>query len=708
MKQSPINKALPLLADGSFALYLAAELIFAHSLISQICMLFFFGVAAAYCIRRKRLYFTWWFVSLALFLLWGLVVTLGWAIDSAASMVMVKTLVVNLVFVFFLFQYLMLQGDTRRYMAAFAVVVTVISLYAFVRELPYDIHLSRVGTSAGINPNRLGALAAFSTGFCLILAKRKKIYWLLPLAVLLPVVLLSKSTLAAVMAAVMVCGGYLVLYPKRWWLKLAVLLAATAAGLYFIVYLDNPLSSGILNRVHAMARYYVDGSDTSSSAGIRRGYIDLALRMFRERPLGGYGFRSFRLFEGADETYAHNNFAELIVSGGWVMLAMYYLPQIAAFVLAARTAVRFRRGKAVSDETKARANLDFFMLLVPAQVLMDYGSVSYYERVLAVAPLLLIVATRLYRKQDEDGTRFFAFLKNPYRLFVMLTHHGFFKRMDDERYLRLLYRGVIGRELCLDPPLTYNEKIQWLKLHDKNPLYPQLCDKIAVREFVRKRAGERYFVPILGVWDDPRDIDFSSLPQQFVLKCTHDSGGVIICTDKSALDVESARRTLKKRLSRDYSRLGREWPYQMVPRRVLAEAFIGNEDGALPDDYKFYCVRGRVLWSCLCTNRHKSGADYIVYDAEEQPIWTNIRSARLEQLALLRSPHYAQMLELAARLSEGLTHVRVDLYDTPDGVRFGEITLYDQSGFIDAYCDEFDRKLGGLLDLSGELASVEL
>lgn len=293
-----------------------------------------------------------------------------------------------------------------------------------------------------------------------------------------------------------------------------------------------------------------------------------------------------------------------------------------------------------------------------------------------------------------------SFIHNPCKLFVALTHHGFFERMNDERYLRLLYRGVMDRKLHLNPPQTYNEKVQWLKLHDKNPIYPQLCDKIAVREIVRERVGDAYFTPILGVWDDPDEIDFAALPEQFVLKCTHDSGGVIFCPNKAELDIDTARANLKAWLKRDYSIAGREWPYHFIPRRVLAEAFLPGTGGTRPDDYKFYCFDGKVCVMLICTNRRKSHADYLLFDMEYQPYRINdITIALPEGYQMPRPPHLDEMLNLAERLSAGFKHVRVDLFDTPEGIRFGEITLYDQSGLNNDYTHEGDLDMGKFINI---------
>ena len=297
-----------------------------------------------------------------------------------------------------------------------------------------------------------------------------------------------------------------------------------------------------------------------------------------------------------------------------------------------------------------------------------------------------------------DGLR--SVLKNPYKIFSGLTHHGFFARMDDERYLRLLYHGVLGRPLRLDPPVDYSEKLQWLKLHDKNPIYPRLCDKIAVRDYVSQRVGAQYLIPLIGIWNDPSEIDWDKLPARFVLKCTHDSGSAILCPDKRAFDIAAAKKTLGEKLKRDYSIAGREWPYHDVPRRILAEAHLGAEDGTPPIDYKFFCFGGKVALVLVYIHHpDRDGSSYtFLPDFTPISIYANLVETQQDQ-PIERPPHYIEMIELAERLSAGLVHVRVDLYDTPDGVKFGELTLHSSSGLSITMRPEGDRYLGDQLNI---------
>lgn len=271
--------------------------------------------------------------------------------------------------------------------------------------------------------------------------------------------------------------------------------------------------------------------------------------------------------------------------------------------------------------------------------------------------------------------------------------------MEDERYLRLLYRGVLGRPMHLDPPVLYSEKIQWLKLHDKNAIYPILCDKLAVRDFVRERAGEAYLTDLYGVWDDPDRIEFDSLPNAFVLKCTHDSGSVIFCDDKAAFDARSAKQALKKHLSKDYSIPGREWPYRDVPRRVIAERYLLNFDGSQVVNFNFFCFDGKAQLLLASRNQinhswnHTFLRDFTKYQIYDPGL------PQQEEPLIPKPPHYEEMIAIAEKISAGFVHMRVDLYDTPDGVKFSEVTLHSSSGLSQTMTLEGDRFLGEQLHL---------
>ena len=169
-----------------------------------------------------------------------------------------------------------------------------------------------------------------------------------------------------------------------------------------------------------------------------------------------------------------------------------------------------------------------------------------------------------------------------------LDSRGFFKFMSDEAYLKFMYKLKMKRKLNLSDPQTFNEKLQWLKIYDRKPEYTTMVDKYEAKKYVADIIGEEYIIPTLGVWDRFEDIDFDELPDQFVLKCTHDSGGLVICRDKSKLDLKAAKKKINKSLKRNYYWIGREWPYKNVRPRIIAEKFMTDPTSDDLQDYKFF------------------------------------------------------------------------------------------------------------------------
>lgn len=703
LNRSPNEKRLfpfALLADAALFIYLFSEVAFEHSMVSRLGMLLFIGAVFALMFVKKKVFFSWWMAAYALVILWSTVVTFAWAIGRPESLDMLETLVINAVFFFFLFQYLVLRADMRRYMAMFVLAVTALTAYAFVFELSSGFVDVRFGLAVGINPNWMGMLAAIAFGLSLVLAKQKSWFWLLPNLLLLPAVLFSKSAKAASLCALLFVAIYLILYPKRWGLKLIALGALGTLALYLIVWRDNFLSNNMLHRLHTMLHYIIDGTGRAESIKDRNSLTHIAMEAFNNRPFTGWGLDCFRLLDGAESTYSHCNYTELLVSGGVPLLGLYYIPQLAALGFAGRS-VRRTKKAACADECKRDGTLvGVFMVLLAAQIVMDAGMVSYHDRTAAVFFVLLVAAIRIWQNKPGDGEKFVEFVKNPRKVFSVLAKHGWFSHMNDETYLEKLYRARLGKKLNLNPPVTINEKIQWLKLHDRDPKHVQLVDKAAVRDFVAETVGGEYLVPLLGKWENPDDIDFEKLPERFVLKCTHNSGGVILCADKRCFDIASAKKKLRKLLKQDYYRLYREWLYKDVPRRVLAEEYIGAADGTPPDDYKFFCFDGIVRAICVCTNRSGKHADYYFFTPDFEPLPVNEATANMPKDAKVNKPERLdEMIALSEKLSAGMKHVRVDLYDTADGVRFGELTFFDQSGFADDYVGDGDRIMGEFITL---------
>lgn len=291
------------------------------------------------------------------------------------------------------------------------------------------------------------------------------------------------------------------------------------------------------------------------------------------------------------------------------------------------------------------------------------------------------------------GLRYF--LRKPHGWFFFLASRGLTDWIPDEPYLRLLFRFSHGYALDLDHPKTINEKIQWLKLYDRRPLYTLLSDKLAVKDYVAQRLGEDYVIPrIAGPWKSAAEIDFDALPGQFVLKCTHDSGGFAICRDKELFDREAARDMLARRLGRNYYYIQREWTYRDVPPRVFAEKYI--PDCAL-FDYKVMCFSGQPRLIQMHKNRFGAYTQDF-YDTDWKPLDFSLglpHSAAPDP----RPPFLDELLDLSRQLGAGLPHVRLDWYRADGRLYFGEFTFYDGSG-LDPYVPTgFDRLFGDMLDL---------
>ncbi len=270
--------------------------------------------------------------------------------------------------------------------------------------------------------------------------------------------------------------------------------------------------------------------------------------------------------------------------------------------------------------------------------------------------------------------------------------------IPDKLFLQMLYRRVLDKRLDLNNPITFNEKLQWMKLYDRRPEYTTMVDKYAVKKYVADIIGEEYIIPTLGVWDKPEEIDWESLPDQFVLKCTHDSGGLVICRDKSKLDKPAAIEKLRKSLKRSYYKLGREWPYKNVPKRILAEKYMEDTSvGDLPD-YKFFCFDGVVKAMFIGTERGSGDVKFDYYDAEFNHL-DLIQEHPMSGRNLTKPEHFDEMKQLASKLSKGLPQVRVDFYNINGAIYFGELTLFHHGGIVPFHPESWDYEFGNWIKL---------
>ena len=278
------------------------------------------------------------------------------------------------------------------------------------------------------------------------------------------------------------------------------------------------------------------------------------------------------------------------------------------------------------------------------------------------------------------------------------AHTVFLDHLPDEAYIKMKYRIMIGKQLDLRNPRTYNEKLQWLKLYDRNPKYISMVDKYEVKEYIAKTVGKQYAVPNLGIWGSFDDIDFSKLPNQFVLKPTHDSGTIVICHDKNTFDINGARNKIQKSLKHNFYWIGREWPYKGVKPRIIAEEYLTNDDGSEVKDYKFHCFNGKMKFLYITSDRFNGKglkADYFDEEFNKLDIQWEFPNSDYN---IEKPENFEVMKELAEVLSAGIPTLRVDFYEVNKKIYIGELTFYDGSGFS-KMDDKIDLAIGDYITL---------
>ncbi|MCQ2963887.1 ATP-grasp fold amidoligase family protein [Streptococcus sp.] len=266
------------------------------------------------------------------------------------------------------------------------------------------------------------------------------------------------------------------------------------------------------------------------------------------------------------------------------------------------------------------------------------------------------------------------------------------KFLPDRIYIQLNYFARFKKFANLETPKTYNEKINWLKLNVKNPLYTKLVDKYEVKSYVGNIIGSQYIIPTLQVYDDVDSIDFDALPEQFVLKCTHDSEGLVICKDKTSLNIDKAKKKLRRALKQNFFYIGREYPYKNVKPRIIAEPYLEDNIYNELRDYKFFCFNGEPKYMLVISNRMNDvKIDY--FDLNFKHLDTRQKYENADQ-KIEKPINFDKMIELSRTLSKKLGHVRVDFYEVNGKIYFGELTFYHFSGFMPFEPAKWDEIFG--------------
>ncbi len=275
------------------------------------------------------------------------------------------------------------------------------------------------------------------------------------------------------------------------------------------------------------------------------------------------------------------------------------------------------------------------------------------------------------------------------------------KYIPERLYLKHRYKKNFKRKLNFNNPKTFNEKLQWLKLHDRKDIYTTMVDKYEVKKYVAKIIGEEYIIPTYGIYDSFNDINFDKLPNQFVIKCTHDSGGLVVCRNKNDFNFKESKNKIEQCLKNNFYYNSREWPYKNVKPRVIVEKYMQDANSKELKDYKFYCFNGipKYLYVSEGLENHETAKiEFFDMDFHTAPFQrTDYKTFDIKPDIPI---NFEKMKELSLILSKNIPFVRVDFYEINKKVYFGELTFTPCGGFMPFSPDEWDYKLGDMLDIS--------
>ena len=288
-----------------------------------------------------------------------------------------------------------------------------------------------------------------------------------------------------------------------------------------------------------------------------------------------------------------------------------------------------------------------------------------------------------------------------FELFLIKLARKNIIKMSDQKFLDLCFDYYLGKKINWKNPQTYNEKLQWLKIYDRQDRYTKMVDKYEAKEYVKNIIGEEYIIPTIGIYDKFENIDFEKLPQQFVMKCTHDSGGLVICKDKKNLNIKDAKRKINQCLKANYFNCWKEWPYKNVKPRIIIEKYMTNDDSDGINDYKFFCFNGKVKLLFIATDRVNENEETKFDFYDENFNHLPIKNGHPNALVPPSKPlNFEKMKELAEILSKDIPHLRVDFYEINGKIYFGELTFSHWAGMVPFEPEEYDLILGNWIDIS--------
>ena len=701
-----------------FVLQMVAGNVAKHSIYYQISGGLFILSSIIYLV--KNLGFRWekqYFMDLAAknkyyiiffcFIIYNaLLIFLGNTANFSNSFGMLKTISINFILYVLIFNFLMLENHREKLIKLYVnamVISNIIILFIFRESVMAGERLAfswgnRVSSYQlfGVEVVTAGSNGiAYYSGVALILSvyiflklkdKIKYLYLSYILLFILTILTTGSRKGMLIIATGLIILPLLITKNSRKF-KLIYGVSAFFAGVISLVLTQTIpfLYDMIGERIARIFLSIFTGEVIDVSMDTRITLVDSALNLISSNPIFGYGLDAFRVL-GPWGIVTDNNYLDILVSSGIIGLLIFYT--YAVFVI-----YDFITIKEKSDLVK------IFFLIFCLNLVLDFFSVTYFERNFGFVNAMLFFVLMSEKGTKKEG-KSLGIKKNLRKFISRLWHLELVQTFVPDRfYIKMQFRNFIGKELDLDNPKTFNEKIQWLKLYDRNPNYSKFVDKYEVRKYIAETIGEDHLIPLLGVYNSFDEIDFDQLPDQFVLKPTHTSGDIFICKDKSKINYPELKKMVNKWMKRKYYFEHREWPYKNIKPRIIAEKFMVDESGYDLKDYKIFCFNGEPKCLFVASERHsESGMKMDFYDMD----WNLMPFERKYPRSGIKIPKpksFEQMVSFAKLLSMDFPFVRVDFYDINGHLYFGELTFYPGSGLEEFTPEEYDYLLGSWLKL---------
>ena len=649
--------------------------------------------------KKKEFVYNTPLIFLFLFSIYGILSSF-WSLDFMISLKKSINIFIKTFFIFLLYNNYYKKENLNFLIKSYILAATILCIYqimdyGLLNYIKMYFMDHRIYSDI-LNVNELGLMVSFAFLLSLNYIFDKKYKYIFP-AILFFIIIIgtcSKTSYILIFVGTLYLffkkGVYKKVKLNKWSIRLISIIA-----ILFIFFGRNMINNFIV-RVSNMVNHILGNSyDVSTSERIEL-YVS-GFKLFLQHPILGSGLDTSRIITSVvigSGTYFHSDLIEMLACTGMIGFSLFYAFPISILIINRKN----NKNKSIVSDM-----LCFVFILITVVSCIYSNKYRFF--------LLLITMIGLpYKKlpiKDNMYTyaqKIIESIYKPSNLILRILKIKIINRIiPDKLYLKIIYRCKIKSNLNFSNPKSFNEKLQWLKVYDHNNDYIKMVDKYEVRNYIKKIIGNEYLIPLLEVYNSFDEIDFSKLPNQFVIKCNHDSGGLVICKDKNKFNVDAAKRKINKSLKTNYYYSGREWPYKSVKPKILIEKYMEDETSHELIDYKFMCFNGEPKIVFTCTERFsKDHLKVTFFDLN----WNKLPFERHYKSSekLIKKPiNYDKMLEFSKKLSKNIPFVRVDWYEINGKLCFGELTFYPGSGMEEFSPVEWDYKIGELIKLPNKV-----